>query len=192
MSKANSNDLQAAFLENASKYLAISGPSTSAHLGSERIALMLDDEATSTKALRDQWCTACGSVSIVGWTTTFKLGKQDRKKPKVKCQRPSKQGSKKHDQVISICGTCHRETVATLPAKRKIAHSAPSKSQTPVKTDLSIETSATVPKPADRTSSTSKQRAKARKERIGLQALLKKSKQNTTSSTMNLMDLMKA
>src|SRR5580704_16104042 len=62
MAKNKRDGLQAAFLENSSRYLAISSPSTSAHLMTERIALSMDSERAATKDLRDNVCNACGTL----------------------------------------------------------------------------------------------------------------------------------
>jgi ribonuclease MRP protein subunit SNM1 len=183
MAKSKSDGLQAAFLENSSRYLAISSPSTSAHLMTERIALSTDGERAAAKGLRDNVCNACGTLMILGWNATMghehKLCSSTTQKPIRKRQR----------RLIQVCQVCHRETVIAWNAVKggqpTLSHSTTSKHP--------VEAPATMNKGAEKTSG--KQRAKARKEKSGLQALLNKSKQTSASSStfkLDLMDFMKA
>jgi hypothetical protein len=183
MAKNKSDGLQAAFLENSSRYLAISSPSTSAHLMTERIALSMDSERAAAKGLRDNVCNACGTLRVLGWNTT--MGRGHTKLCSNTTQRPMR---KRQRRLIQVCQVCHRETVTALnAAKGNQPTSSPS---TTFKHP--VEAPATMNKAAEKTSG--KQRAKARKEKNGLQALLNKSKQTSASSTfkLDLMDFMKA
>jgi len=183
MAKSKSDGLQAAFLENSSRYLAISSPSTSAHLMTERIALSTDGERAAAKGLRDNVCNACGTLMILGWNATMghehKLCSSTTQKPIRKRQR----------RLIQVCQVCHRETVIAWNAvKGGQPTSSPSTTS-----KHPVEAPATMNKGAEKTSG--KQRAKARKEKSGLQALLNKSKQTSASSStfkLDLMDFMKA
>lgn len=206
MSIPSDRSRQLAYLKSASEYLAFSSPSTSAYLGSERVALMLDPRKDrknvlrDRKALRDQLCTACGTLTIIGWTAALKRGKEDLKRSKLKVQKLSGRKTTKHSRIIHVCGSCHSEMVTIMPTSTKLAHALPtrkplvtttaSKAQTPVEVPVQQPESLSVA--SEKMSS--KQRAKARKEKSGLQALLAKSKQSATasSSTFNLMDFMKA
>ena len=183
MAKNKSDGLQAAFLENSSRCLAISSPSTSAHLMTERIALSTDSEHAAAKGLRDNVCNACGTLMVLGWNTTIGHG---HKLCSSTMQRPIQKGRRRW---ILVCQVCHRETVTALNAvKGGQPTSSPSTTS-----KHPVEAPATMNKGAEKTSG--KQRAKARKEKSGLQALLNKSKQTSASSStfkLDLMDFMKA
>jgi len=183
MAKSKSDGLQAAFLENSSRYLAISSPSTSAHLMTERIALSTDGERAATKDLRDNVCNACGTLVVFGWNAAMGHG---HKLHGSTMQRPIR---KRQRRLIQVCQVCHRETVIAWNAvKGGQPTSSPSTTS-----KHPVEAPATMNKGAEKTSG--KQRAKARKEKSGLQALLNKSKQTSASSStfkLDLMDFMKA
>jgi hypothetical protein len=182
--------LQVAFLENSSRYLAISSPSTSAHLMTERIALSsstTDNERATVKGLRDGVCNACGTLMVLGWNATVKQG---RKLCSNTTQRPIR---KRQRKLIQVCRICHRDTVTTLDVEVNAVKGSQPTSGPSTTSKHSEEAPATMNKAAEKTSS--KQRAKARKETSGLQALLNKSKQTSASSSsfkLDLMDFLKA
>jgi poly(A) polymerase Pap1 len=189
MAKILSDGLQAAFLENSSRYVAISSPSTSAHLMTERIALSstTNNERATAKGLRDSVCNACGTLMVLGWNATMKHGQKLRSNT---TQRPIR---KRQRRLIQVCRVCHRDTVTTLNVEVNAVKGGQPTSGPFTTSKHSVEASATMSKVAEKTSS--KQRAKARKETSGLQALLNKSKQTSASSSSfkpDLMDFMKA
>jgi hypothetical protein len=190
MAKNKSDGLQAAFLENSSRYLAISSPSTSAHLMTERIALSstTDNEHATVKGLRDGVCNACGTLTVLGWNTTIKHGQKLRSNT---TQKPMR---KRQRRVIQVCRVCHRDTITTLDVKVNAVKGSQPTSGPSTTSKHSVEAPAsTMNKVAEKTSR--KQRAKAKKDTSGLQALLNKSKQTSASSSsfkLDLMDFMKA
>jgi hypothetical protein len=188
MAGVRSDSLQAAFLENSSRYLAISSPSTSAHLMTERIALSAtDNERAAAKGLPDNVCNACGTLMILGWNTSMGHGQKPCSNT---TQRPIR---KRQRRLIQVCRVCHRDTVTTLGVKVNAVKGGQPTSGPSTTSKHSVEAPATMNKGAEKTSS--KQRAKARKETSGLQALLNKSKQTSASSSsfkLDLMDFMKA
>jgi hypothetical protein len=180
MAKSRSEKLQAAFLEKSSYTLAISSPSTSAHLMTERLSLMPENEREHTNFLRHDVCGACGTVTTLGWTATT---------PRTRSTRRQHEGRRER-KVIRVCLVCHRETVNALPTAPKAVKIAQTQSMDPSSSRLELGTPPTVSDVAEKTSS--KRRARTRKEKSGLQALLNKSKQSTnSSSTLDLMDFMK-
>jgi hypothetical protein len=182
MAKIRGDGLQVAFLENSSRYLAISSPSTSAHLMTERIALSsTDNERATAKGLRDGVCNACGTLMVLGWNTTMKHG---QKLCGNTTQRPIR---KRQHRLIQVCRACHRDTVTTSDVKANAVKGGQPTSGPSTTSKHSVEAPATMNKGAEKTSS--KQRAKARKETSGLQALLNKSKQASAPSSFEL-DLM--
>jgi ribonuclease MRP protein subunit SNM1 len=188
MAKNRIDGLQVAFLENSSRYLAISSPSTSAHLMTERIALSTGNERATVKGPRDNVCNACGTLMILGWNTTMR---HEQKPCKSTTQIPIR---KRQRRLIQVCQVCHRETATTLSVKvNAVKGGRPTPSSSSTTNKHSAEAPATVDKRAEKTSG--KQRAKTRKEKGGLQALLNKSKQASASSSslkLDLMDFMKA
>jgi ribonuclease MRP protein subunit SNM1 len=181
MAKSRSEKLQAAFLEKSSYTLAVSAPSTSAYLMTERLALMPENDREPTKFPRHEMCRACGTVTTLGWTATTA-----RRTGSTKQQHRGRRERK----IIQVCLVCHRETVNALPIVPKAAKRSQTQSIEPVSSKIELGTPPTVNDIAEKTSS--KRRAKTRKEKSGLQALLNKNKQSPNPSpTLDLMDFMK-
>jgi RNAse P Rpr2/Rpp21/SNM1 subunit domain len=185
MAKNRSENLHAAFLEKSSRYLSISAPSTSAHLMTERLALMSEDERKSTKDLHHTVCGACGTLAALGWTATTARRQQAGR------STVQHHGRTKTRKVIYVCLACHQETISVLPMVPQAVKTAQAKSTESASSKLESRTVSTISETTEKPSS--KRRAKTRKERSGLQALLNKSKQTpASSSTFDLMDFMKA
>ena len=182
---AKGDGLQAAFLENSSRYLAVSSPTTSAHLMTERLALNSNGERASTKALRGNVCNACGTLIILGWNAMMGQRQQTTS------TATQKQIRKSRRKLIQVCRVCLRETVNALAVIPNPVKATQPRSSASMTSNQATEAPRGASKGAEKASS--KQRAKARKEKSGLQALLNKSKQDSaTSSTLDLMDFMKA
>src|SRR5579871_4719206 len=113
MANVRGDGLQVNFLENSSRYLAISSPSTSAHLMTERIALSsaIDNERAPAKGLRDGVCNACGTWMVLGWNTTMRHGQKPCSNT---TQRPIR---KRQRRLIQVCRVCHQDTVTALDVK---------------------------------------------------------------------------
>ena len=186
MAKSENEKLRKAFLENSSQYLAVSSPSTSAHLMTERLALTIDDERTSAKTLRNKACNACGTLMILGWNAIT------RRSPQKTSATSRKRARRDRRDFLQACKVCHRETVAALHVEAGATKTAQPKRKVSISTTQAFETRLNGSKSAEKTSS--KQRAKTRRDKGGLQALLNKSKQQTPASfsTLDWMDLMKA
>ena len=190
MARTENDALRRVFLENSSRYLAVSSPSTSAHLMAERLALNIDDGRAATKDLYDYICVACGTLMIIGWNAVTRQSQQRTTSKTRKCERRGR-----HNNFAQTCQVCHRETITVLhfekDATKTATKTARPKSKASIPPTQATENPLNVSKGAEKTSS--KQRAKTRKEKSGLQALLSKSRQiAASSSTLSLMDLMKA
>ena len=186
MAGSENEKLRRSFLESSSQYLAVSSPSTSAHLMTERLALTIDDERTATKVLRNKACNACGTLVILGWNAITTRSPQ---KISATTRKRARRGRR---ALVQACKVCHRETITALHIEAGAANAAQPKRKVSISATQAIETPLNGNKKAEKTSS--KQRAKTRRDKSGLQALLTKSKQQTPASfaTLDLMDFMKA
>ncbi|KAF2798320.1 hypothetical protein K505DRAFT_233514 [Melanomma pulvis-pyrius CBS 109.77] len=187
------------FLKEAAYLIAIPSPTTSAALGTARDKLLeqhdADLEAPNKEwhALRREVCGACGNLMVPGWscevthqTRSKKLGKRKTKDALKPSNRPEK-------DVVYTCSRCHRRTVQTLPP-RPSRHAQQSTGAIDTRNiidaftprEKGVEATSAVIKSAN---ASSKQRKKTRKG--GLQALLDKSKTQTSGSLgLDLMDFM--
>lgn len=187
------------FLKEAAHLLAIPSPTTSAALGAARDKLLeqqdADLEAPKKKwhALRREVCGACGNLMVPGWSCEVTHQTRSGKLSKKKTKDTPKPSSRPEKDVVYTCSRCHRRTVQTLPP-RPSRHATQSTrgidprnivdASTP--RENGIEATSAVIKSAN---ASSKQRKKTRKG--GLQALLDKSKTQTSGSLgLDLMDFM--
>jgi hypothetical protein len=172
------------FLQDSARALFLSGTSTSRYLMIERSQLM---HATENKL---DSCSACGSLLLPGWTASYGLAST---KTKLKSTRNAKSREEQAHQKTRYlkCEVCHRVTKATVtfPLKSKQKRMMQNE-RGPKAQSVAPPAPESVPEKSTKTLS-SKQRAKARRDREGLQSLLNRSSQNRTASTLNLMDLMK-
>lgn len=178
--------LQTSFLQNAARLLAISSPSTASYLGSESVQLELANEPPKTAFpfhQRQHFCTACGSVFIPGQNCSIVRG--DR--------IPLNNGSKafRRRTVAYICQGCHQSTEFTISSPARL-YSQNHQKNVSGSEESAHSTQQTASNQASANAKTSsKQRAKARKEKTGLQSLLKKSEQETRMSPqLSLMDFL--
>ena len=184
-------DARAAFLHESSLLLAVSSPSTSAYLTTEHISQVLQTASSVPDYLRYKYCIACGSLNSPGWTTSFTRPCRDRKQPKTKKRSAERRKTQPFTRpaVSLTCHVCYSETTHALPSLSKVQSTSRKKQEAALLTHPAASPAAQAE--ADR--STGKKRPKARKERMGLHALLNKSKQaSTPSTTLDLMDFLKA
>lgn len=198
-------------LEQASQLLSATSPALSAFLGSEKAALSSAYNIPREGNGTSKTCSACNSILIPGWSCSTS---RSRTLP-----RKEKRGSEKHingqsvtadkNQMVYECSKCHCKNKFNVTSHRPKA--ARRKSEMPVSGESIIQAPApsvkpTIPselssthkavseKEADRaeTSATIKKRSRKTKHG-GLQALLAKSKSESTSkSGFDLMDFMKS
>jgi hypothetical protein len=175
-------DLRSAFLEDSARLLAMSSSSTTAHLMSERIQMLIPDGKLLLRKLRQSTCLACGARRNFEESPTVLDARLDEWTQSLTGKSASKS---------TICPRCHRITVVrTTRISEPLQTSNSAKSATRKIPDSSSHLSH---KSASVGKSNSKQRAKFRKEKTGLQALLSNHQQKTTSVTsLSLLDLMAA
>ena len=172
------------FLQTSARTLFLSSPSTSRHLLTQSTELAHSQNAHFRTNPEDA-CAACGSLLLPGWSTSISLAPERSKTRRGACSVEKHIHTKR---LVRKCSTCDRITkgkVAYRPKHSKIKATTAAASQTAVE-------GIAVTKPASEKSNrtSSKKRAKARKDRQGLQALLDRSLQNKSSPRLDLMDLM--
>ncbi|KAF2747252.1 hypothetical protein M011DRAFT_458539 [Sporormia fimetaria CBS 119925] len=189
------NDARLKYLRDAAQLLSVASPTTAANLNATRIRLarerLVETEGPTKEwdALCREACGACGNMLIPGWSCKVSmrsLGKKDLKQRK-------DTSAVVHEEraMVYSCLRCGRDTTQGLPPKptrrlrRPGRHAKGSTPASEIK-NQNMEDSTKVVKSVN---SSSKQRAKARKG--GLQAMLAKSKnQSSASSGLDLMDFM--
>ncbi|ORY56887.1 uncharacterized protein BCR38DRAFT_355293 [Pseudomassariella vexata] len=188
------------FLTDAAHLLSKTSPEVSAHLMTQRNALMFSNDLPTSDVQRQHVCGCCGHIMILGQGSTLKLdvenatqkSRNSRRIKDVKPGAPSSRGEGRQKHMT--CGMCGRYTNITLPIAPAIArrtrstarssHAPPSfaPSSLPPATDQVAKGSA---------NARSKQRAKDRKKQ-GLQALLQQSQSssNPVGFGLSLSDFM--
>lgn len=160
------------FLQDAAKLLALDSPSTASYLASESVALKLSTEPC-TQALTDrhrqQFCTACGNVFIPGLTCSLATSEPWLGSGMDESRRMQRR------TLIYHCHRCQRHTTFRSPAPKNIKMNT--KTTNPSRSTTS-ESDIRQQIPGDpvtmQLKSSSKKRAKARKEKAGLRSKLKK------------------
>jgi hypothetical protein len=174
-------NLRDAFLDRAACFTATGSPSTSAHLMAEKLDSLGASHTAAGLKLRATCCLACGRLFVPGWTATTE---QKATPPTTPVRERRGHATKK---ITHTCHSCHRNTTTAIQQPRKVKSDRllPAKSA-PLDTLLKEQ----IP-----SRSTAKQRAKERKSKQGLQTLLSsrsKQKSGASSSSLDLMDFMKA
>ena len=169
------------YLQDTGHMLFLSTPAISRQLLCERNELGV--RAMPTRPRSNDICTACGSILLAQWTMSSclattkvkiarkNLGKKPGARRKVRSQR---------------CSFCYRVTKTAVALNKPCG-----KEEEPSSTGIESR-----PEEADisqlaHAKSSSKKRAKVRKDREGLQAMLSRTTQSKPAANLNLMDLMK-
>lgn len=130
-------------------------------------------------------CSGCGTILLPQWTMerTFRTKKVESK------GKNHNRKSLRSKVLSQRCSTCYRvtKTTALLVPNTRTTKEKPSE----VSDERREEAPTPVPNTNKEIKSSSKKRAKTRKDREGLQALLKKSEKASLTPTLNLIDLMK-
>jgi hypothetical protein len=180
-------NLRDAFLERASCFTATSSPSTSAHLMAEKLDSLATSHTTAGIMLKATCCLACGRLFIPGWTaTTEQKATPSRTPVRERCGHVTK-------KITHACPSCHRKTTTVIQQPRKLE--GPRKEKSDRLLPAKSAPPDTLLKEQSPSRSTAKQRAKERKSKQSLQALLSsrsKRKSGASSSSLDLMDFMKA
>ena len=186
------------FLDAAARSYAVDHPATSAHLMTQRNE---DSNSLRRPLVRDSAitrCSACGTLVIPGVTskTILRNAGPDRKvKRKNNLNRrggeTTEQEHKKDMLLIVECLRCHRHMRRPIDTPRQPRDKRYAAAEGIGKTSLPETSAKNAVEKLVKDNAQSKQRAKARKG--GLQALLDKSKQDSSPSrgNLDLMDFMK-
>lgn len=189
------------FLREASHQLFQADSSTSAHLSAEQLGLQ--SGIKGIKAEKDlRCCKACGTIWISGLSMDLKMATLRRKgkQPKV----PAQQICAPATTISAVCLACGKSTRQVSQGKlrsstskkarstasgRTMPLSNPAVHKEPPAGAAAVQPSQATSQPEPKLSS--KQRAKARKDRDGLQALLNRSRPDQPSTKLSLKDFMK-
>lgn len=184
---ATAHDIRSQFLYSSAQALFLSSPSTSQHLLRERVQMDREDN----KIIPDKMghvCLACGNFLLSGWTTSTKLVSRG-KKSTANINKRAPETSRVISKYLK-CSTCGRTTKQRSEVRVNKQRARHGQAEPP---NLDTKAPAVVAdiKPTTPSKLTSKQRAKARKDREGLQALLGRTSQTAPTPRLNLMDMMK-
>lgn len=180
-------NLKSIFLQNAARSIAMDCPSTASYLVSESVQFQLasgpQNEVLPSRQ-RQSSCTACGNIFIPGLNCSIVRG--DRSGVGHKSRNVRRR------TIVYQCQACFHHTTFCLPLPKASHRSTEENDRTRSRVlnfqsnhEVSSNTNAVPQKPS------SKKRAKARKEKEGLQSMLKKSREDTkTSPQLSLLDLM--
>lgn len=191
------------FLTDAAHLLATTSPEISAHLMTQRNALMFHHDLPQSDIQRQHVCGCCGHIMIPGQGSTLKLEtdrvlrkrkaprKETAKGPATRPETASAQKTQKTRKRLQ-CKMCRRSTTIAIPPAAPISRHCP---KLPVKTSAvqgpkgsissdapasQAEPTSSEPLKAPSANASSKKRAKSRKQ--GLQALLQKSQSSTPTA----------
>lgn len=175
------------FLDRAACFAVTSSPSTSAFLVAERLDASAASHLAISPAFRTTCCLSCGCLFPPGWTAS--VTRESRASDLQFRERGGKLSHQAwHKEVIRECRSCHHKTVITVRKPVKLKQRG--------KVKFIKDAAVTLPSEGPSSAKlTAKQRAKDRKSKEGLQALMSsRSKQKTAASTpsFDLMDFMKA
>lgn len=174
------------FMEKAAHLSYTRSPSTSAHLLVEKQALMRSSP-TSMRSQSVQACQRCGTIALSVWKPQRAVAKSTKKSSRRKS--PAKHMIK---TVVRRCDACGRVAKLSIDPKAQLPRSLKVRDSLSVLAGSefhSFPSSNFQPREEPRLSS--KKRAKARKDREGLQAMLHKQKPKLAAGQMTFMDFMK-
>jgi len=186
------------FLEDSANLYSVSAPSVSAHLMLQRKEVAAANERSEEDA-PNPICQACGTTLIPGWTSSTTIGDQKEKRMNISSRRSEgsihRQDTTASAKSITVeCLACHRYTKSSLMKPQPRGNSVTKASISRVQKNGGTSLPDLIKTPRlEIANSSSKQRAKARKQGR-LQALLAKSRRTSSpasGSGLDLMDLMK-
>lgn len=193
MASTDSN-MRLQFLKESADFLKSQSPSTSSHLMSVHNHILREGLNSLSSIQKQSFCGACGSIRTSGQTSTTSGGqmttdKELYRKRKIQAAAEGYQ-----------CPRCERRTFPAAPKQNPLrkGRSSTSTNKAPLKAPLTrplaeskdegqlgeVSTSSD-PKTAPPPATSSKKRAKARKQQ-GLQALVAAGKQSQTSPSTSL------
>lgn len=178
------------YLQEAAHLLAVSSPAASAFLGSARNRLIeaseLEVPAKEWDALRRETCGACGNLLIPGWSCEVSSKPQTHQKGHQAKSKAHAAGAP--SSTAYHCTRCRRRSEQTLQpkARRQLKRSKTPAATQPITTGIRMNLDDN--KPPKTANASSKQRQKTRKG--GLQAMLEKSKTQSSNQGLDLMDFL--
>ncbi|KAL1959137.1 hypothetical protein VTO42DRAFT_2924 [Malbranchea cinnamomea] len=200
------------FLKNSAQALHADSPSTAAYLLATHSQLIIDQGKALTPNQTRQFCPACGSIRLPGWTstvfTTQKKRKKDRRSGKTAdATEPSSRSP--GSRIVYRCLRCDRHVIQPLQKPTRFTNKQPQNTVTSSsisQTTLSPTPASPIAPPAVQSSlsnltdekkrsenASSKRRAKSRKNQ-GLLAMLAANKQesrsHTPSASLDLLDFL--
>ena len=178
------------YLNDSAHLLASTAPEISKYLMSRRNALIFENNIEQSASQRREVCGACGAIMIIGWEGTLQIESQRSRRDKK--GRRNGNAATRAKAVVYTCESCGRETRHQLndtPIRHKSVSSSSIALLASHQASLITSTANTATPSAN---SSSKKRAKARKQ--GLEAILARQKATeakTSGFGLDLMDFMK-
>ena len=190
------SDLRSNYLDEAARLLLVTGPSTSAYLGAqnnELAALPLTRQVGTQTTSR---CISCGTLQVPCWTTSKSLRTKATLRKTGVDVVPSKSChdtvQKKRKTIMTTCLICNNigstAVVSNVRANSRLPQLSSTTSTTSPHANVQPQKSSMQLSGAKMTS---KQRARDRKDRLGLQSLLQRPPRSTTGPGLDFMDLMR-
>jgi hypothetical protein len=184
------------FLTDAAHLLSTTAPEISAHIMTQRNALMFSSKLTQSDAQRQHVCGCCGHIMIPGKGSVLKLEGRKvmrRRGPRKDVQTVHSSSEPARVQKQMTCGMCGQYTNMNVPSAPPIIRRAkPQPAQGTSRPGVSKNLDAPAPVVTKvSANASSKKRAKNRKQ--GLQALLAQSQTSASKGSfgLSLTDFMK-
>ena len=179
--------IRESFLEKASRQMFAASPSTSAHIAAENISL---NRSVKPNNNYTQTCGGCGTLAVPCWTSSTLAGAKRGKLAGTPSSQRKQLQPKSASRKCKICGSVTKLSHhnSQKPKRHASEPVKPTKVESPT-----AEVPLSIPqRPTSDSKVSSKKRARARKDREGLQALLNKNKGASATPALDLMDFMKS
>ncbi|KAJ5239116.1 hypothetical protein N7468_003735 [Penicillium chermesinum] len=194
------------FLRDASDWLNLQSPSTSAHLLGVHTQMLHEDLKPLNAREQKHHCGGCGSIWQAKWRKVTRVSETRKGKLRGKKPKLAANGSSRGSATIYKCLRCQQRSILTrhkgtpkaaprtaltpaTPSSKIIALTASTSTSTTPAPDSSSSASQDLTKPAENAGS--KKRAKARKQG-GLQALLASKQQSAPTSAGKMLQASQA
>jgi len=179
------------YLTDAGNLLANMSPETSAFVMRQRDSLMFENELTQPEPQRQNVCTCCGHILVLGCGGSSLVFKSEKRLPS-KAQSTGHGGQKEPADTkpragptkVLICGHCGRLTETKFPAPAPISRRAmrarrvvkgQAQAQVPAPATNSRSTVEPAREPVQKSTANGNSKKRAKSRKAGLQALLEQS-----------------
>lgn len=173
------------YLNESAQLLATIAPTTSRFLMSRHNSLIFESGRDRSEAEKRDACGACGTITIPGWESTIQLPRKQIRKGKDKILQAAKT-----KVVVYTCEACGRKNCYSLDKPQLPRHTSGSSKSNITESPAAPRAVSTIPS----STSSSRKRAKSRKQG-SLEALLAREKPSNTRGSggfgLDLMDFMK-